>query len=254
MLRIQIGLCVYVMLILAVEASPINKNISRTNRTGRLRIISLTQHSKEEFKDHSEKDIVFPDEYDVFDSIPRIEGVPKCANGDTFCEKFDSYPKHHLKQVLQNKEVIREFFGRDEESPVIINRHGGLAESVNFLCPSVERTIFPKIGKNKNNKWKYIINQEEDGYIQGVRVETCRRKNVPCDLIGELPLGYITSCKQKYIYRRLLSVSDLGAPTPDTFQLPSACCCSYKRDMDFLARHGSEKLKSMTPVKISKLA
>ncbi|XP_045468642.1 protein spaetzle-like isoform X2 [Harmonia axyridis] len=248
----MLTICVFAWLVFAVETTPIN--ISYTERVGKLRIISLTSNLSKA-RNHTEKEVVFPDEYDViFDPLPRINGIPKCSNGDTFCENFETYPKHHLRQILAQKESLREFFGKDEEAPFIVNRHGGLEESVNYLCPAVERTVFPKIGKNKNNKWKYIINQGEDGYIQGVRVETCRRRNAPCDIISELPLGYITSCKQKYIYRRLLSVSDLGAPTPDTFQLPSACCCSYKRDMDFLARHGSQKLKAVTPSKTFKLS
>ncbi|XP_044756806.1 protein spaetzle-like isoform X2 [Coccinella septempunctata] len=236
-----------------VEAVPVNKTISE--RIAKLRIISLTSNTSKEARNRTDQEVVFPEDYDVlFDPIPRINGIPKCSKGDTFCEDFEAYPRHHLRQVLSQKEGLREFFGKDEEAPFIVNRHGGLEESVNYLCPSVERTVFPKVGKNKNNKWKYIINQAEDGYIQGVRVETCRRRNAPCDIISDLPLGYITSCKQKYIYRRLLSVSDLGAPTPDTFQLPSACCCSYKRDMDFLARHGSQKLKAVTSTKTFKLS
>lgn len=32
----------------------------------------------------------------------------------------------------------------------------------------------PKMGQNKNNKWKFIINQgEDDGFIQGVQIEVC---------------------------------------------------------------------------------
>lgn len=69
-----------------------------------------------------------------------------------------------------------------------------------------------------------------------------------CDLIGELPDGYETSCKQKYIYRRLLSVGDEGDPVVDSFEIPSACCCAYKRNLDFLARFGAR----ITPVKKKK--
>ncbi|KAJ8931656.1 hypothetical protein NQ314_015413, partial [Rhamnusium bicolor] len=61
----------------------------------------------------------------------------------------------------------------------------------------------------------------------------------PCDIIGEVPEFFITSCKQKFVYSRLLSLSDLGSPSPDTFQLPSACCCAYKKNSKFLQNYGT---------------
>lgn len=45
-----------------------------------------------------------------------------------------------------------------------------------FLCDSKTITVYPKTAKSKDNKWKYIINQgQQDGYVQGVRVEMCER-------------------------------------------------------------------------------
>lgn len=64
-----------------------------------------------------------------------------------------------------------------------------------------------------------------------------------CELFGDLPNGYVTYCKQKYIYRRLISVDVDGVPKVDTFPIPSACCCAYRRNFDFLKRIG----KLMTP-------
>lgn len=53
----------------------------------------------------------------------------------------------------------------------------------------------------------------------------CRKKDTTCNVIGNLPLGYKSICKQKYIQRELLSISSNGSMSPDTFLLPSSCCC-----------------------------
>lgn len=144
-------------------------------------MVSNLFFSVEYDRDFSEQDtILFPDTYQViFETIPRINRPPKCAEGSTFCEDFDSYPYHIVKDVLKRKHIHNDLlFGKDEPplddmKNSISNRIGNVEE---FICRGEQRTIFPKVGKNKNNKWKYIINQDEtDGYIQGVRVEVCSR-------------------------------------------------------------------------------
>ncbi|KAJ8933677.1 hypothetical protein NQ318_009964, partial [Aromia moschata] len=163
----------------------------------------------------------------ISEPVPRINGPPRCANGGTFCENFDDYPYRHLKDELQKQEVDKGFFGEDQ---VPIEPNTRIDDEGAFLCSGTERVIFPKVGKNKNNEWRFIVNQGwEDGYVQGVQVETCKRKG-PCNIIGELPQGYTSVCQQKYVYRRLLSLKEDGTFAVDSFQLPSSCCCAYKKD------------------------
>ncbi|KAG5885339.1 hypothetical protein JTB14_014358 [Gonioctena quinquepunctata] len=149
-----------------------------------------------------QSDMIFPDSgEDTFVVVPRLDGrPPKCAEQEkTFCENFDPYPHEQLKDILEKHSVNKEFFGMDEPPEEFSSRDD---EEDIFVCSSISKTIFPKIGKNKHNKWKLIVNQKEDGYVQGVRVELCRSFGKPCDVIGDAPNGYITSCRQKYIYRR----------------------------------------------------
>lgn len=116
---------------------------------------------------------MFPDSSEViFEPILKIDGSPKCADGDTFCEHFDSYPVYHVQEMLERSSIYNSFWGKDEVPVDISNRVAG---EERFLCSSIERTIFPNIAKNKNKKWKYVINQPEGNYRQGIRVETCRR-------------------------------------------------------------------------------
>ncbi|XP_049821104.1 protein spaetzle-like [Aethina tumida] len=172
--------------------------------------------------------ITFPEEDEII--APRIEDLTKCSNGRTYCETFDKYPTSHVKYVMRENPVYKALFGEEEESEFITRRD----EEETFLCKSKVETIFPKVGKNINNEWRFIINQKDDGFVQGIRVETCKSEDLPCDIIGEMSAVYVTKCKQKYVRRRMLSLTNQGEPVPDTFLMPSACCCSYKSAYHFM--------------------
>lgn len=45
-----------------------------------------------------------------------------------------------------------------------------------------------------------------------------------------------------------MAINDSGSPEPDTFQLPSACCCTYRQDADILSRFGARS----SPRKVQK--
>lgn len=121
-----------------------------------------------------EQEIKFPGSSEViFTPITPMKEPPKCAADNTFCESIETYPYQHLKELLRKSNVPKALFGVDEASDEVTNRLDDPGEK--FICDSIERTVFPKVGKTKSNEWKYIVNQGEEGYIQGVRVETCRR-------------------------------------------------------------------------------
>ncbi|KAF7285465.1 spaetzle domain-containing protein [Rhynchophorus ferrugineus] len=211
-----------------------SKTIEFLNET-RLRI--LTNPPKKDLLDN-DQEIIFPDDPELVNPVSRIDVFSKCSEDFPLCENAEAYPYNHLKTVLQQNLVYKDLFGADEV-PEVANRIG--EEDDVFVCRSITRTIFPKMGQNKNNKWKFIINQgDEDGFVQGVRIEICRNLDGECDFPGYLPEGYKTSCRQKYVYRRLLSVNNDGNPIPDTFKIPSACCCAYKQNLDFLSRFGKQ--------------
>ncbi|XP_072387649.1 uncharacterized protein [Diabrotica undecimpunctata] len=176
--------------------------------------------------------IIFPDDDFNPGVLPRLKGTPPCAKGSTFCEHFGEYPHDLLKNILKEHSVNKDLFGTDIV-PQFEARDGS---NDLFVCQSKVMTVFPKVAKNVNNDWRIIINQgEKEGYIQGVVIETCMGKDRQCDILGDIMDDFVTTCKQKYIYRRLLSLNDAGKPVQDTFRLPSACCCSYRKNFDFLA-------------------
>nr|XP_023015839.1 protein spaetzle-like [Leptinotarsa decemlineata] len=169
-----------------------------------------------------EIDVVFPEEDESSVILPKIDGIPPCANGSTFCESFVPYPKEKVKEIMQKYNVFKEFFGVDEPPEEFETRDDSQTQ---FVCSSMKYTVFPVLAKNTRSEFKFIVNNKEEGYAQGVQVEICSRENKPCDVVNA-PNGLITTCKQKYMKRRLLSIDDEGVPQLDTFLLPWACACS----------------------------
>jgi len=43
--------------------------------------------------------------------------------------------------------------------------------------------------------------------------------------------GYTSACRQKYIYKKMLSLSENGEPIHDTFKLPSCCVCYIRSSL-----------------------
>lgn len=43
-------------------------------------------------------------------------------------------------------------------------------------------------------------------------------KEMPCALSDNLPIGYKTTCRQKYIYRKLVSLNEEGRALTDSFR------------------------------------
>lgn len=118
--------------------------------------------------------IIFPEDNYRHDSLEvslRIRGVPKCANGVKLCENFNPYPTKKIQRILEKSPIYSDFWTKDEEVLEFGERDG---EDEKFVCSAIQRTIFPNVGVTKNNKWKYIVNQPEGYFKQGITIETCR--------------------------------------------------------------------------------
>lgn len=120
----------------------------------------------------------------------------------------------------------KEYFGND------VIPEGSVAERIdvndeNPLCPYEETVVYPKVAKNKEDKWLYVVNQEQ--FVQGVRIETCLNAGTSCQFAESFPLGYTTSCRQKYILRKLVALNPEGQTQTDMFRLPSCCSCYVTR-------------------------
>ncbi|XP_048522280.1 protein spaetzle-like [Dendroctonus ponderosae] len=179
--------------------------------------------------------------FDFNDSRGSVQlQISKCKKGEAMCENVDFYPHRYIEDVLKNYRMPKLFFGQSEvpEDDFFSDRQYG--EDGRFVCSSITRTIFPKSGQNKDNQWRFIVNQGSgDGFVQGVQVEVCRNPERECDIPGGAPLEYETFCKQKYIYKKLFALNERGELLLESFKMPSACCCQYKRRYnDFSNRMG----------------
>ncbi|XP_031837823.1 spaetzle domain-containing protein [Nomia melanderi] len=147
-----------------------------------------------------------------------LRAVPTCGKG-TFCETIPHYPQDLVAAALAKNPHLK-LYGYSDEMDTPPRVEGPEEEP---LCVSVEQVVFPKSGVTKNNQWKYIVNHEE--LKQSVRIETCLEEDKPCRVIEGFAEGYVTKCKQKYIYRQLLSLGSDGLMSQDSFRFPANCCC-----------------------------
>jgi hypothetical protein len=173
--------------------------------------------------------------------VPSLEDKfdSQCPKNAEYCETFEKYPTQLIDEVLSKvytPQKFQEVYGEstDNSSNVIdlkaiLQRNGlnsGAPVEETPLCSSVEHTIYPRVAKNKENKWMYIVNHAE--YIQGVRVEKCLDEGQSCFFGDAVPAGYQTACRQKFIYKKLLALTQEGKTSTDTFRLPSCCVCYVK--------------------------
>jgi len=71
------------------------------------------------------------------------------------------------------------------------------------------------------------------------------RRQGSCTFSDSFPNGYMTSCQQKYIYRKLLALGEDGKPVSDSFRLPSCCSCVVTKSF-LTARMAGDMEKSQT--------
>lgn len=161
-----------------------------------------------------------------------LDAVPRCSHEGNFCESVPTYPYAAVNKMLKNL-VRKDFFGLEEDEVEPWNRMDGEGEE-KFMCQSYTKVIRPQSGKTLDGKWKYIINLENQEYVQAIKIEICKNPKKPCEMSHNFPRDVITTCKQKYMNRRLLSISNNGSAEPDIYALPSGCSCSYKRNPQFL--------------------
>ena len=163
-------------------------------------------------------------------SQPSIEeptkpfAAPKCAkDGQTFCIDVDEYPTQLVEQILKRDPLkYQELFGSDLEIQDIGQRIND-GDDEQPLCRSQSRVIFPKVGQTESDSWKFIVNYQNA--TQGIKVEICDKPNRPCEMTNGFPSSYQTLCRQKYIYRQLLSLDEYGNTVKEQFKFPGCCQC-----------------------------
>ncbi|XP_076658759.1 spaetzle domain-containing protein isoform X2 [Halictus rubicundus] len=139
---------------------------------------------------------------------------------ETFCESVPHYPTDLVAITLEKNPHLQVHAYHEEVDSSIPHAEGPEEEA---LCLSTELFVYPKYGLTKSNEWKYILNHKN--FTQSVRIETCSEQDKPCRLIEGFAAGYVSNCKQKYIYRQLMAIGQDGTISRESFRFPVNCCC-----------------------------
>lgn len=166
------------------------------------------------------------------DSMRRVECIGNTLEG-TSCEKVASYPRDHVKRLLELY-PDRSIFNSEATVPIVSSRFG---DTIEKLCDAKEDVIHPQIGLTDTNEVLYIVNDED--VKQGLRVELCRgfdynltasQSNMGDQIYGRCKDEvYVANrralkCKQGFVFRELLT------PGPAKFErrrfvMPACCTC-----------------------------
>ncbi|XP_012542768.1 uncharacterized protein LOC105840398 [Monomorium pharaonis] len=161
--------------------------------------------------------------------------VPRCDYlKQTFCEDVPYYPQTYVKQMLAKNSSLLNYANED-----VIALTPRFDNDEEPLCLSTERLIRPKTAVNIKDQWMYIV--QSDNFLQTLRIEACTEEDAKCRMIDGFAEGYITTCKQKYIYRELSAISADGEPIRDFFRVPASCCCH----VEFKAEDEMARIRSV---------
>lgn len=174
--------------------------------------------------------------------VPEQQVIEKCSLNESFCIKVDNYPRQELFNIFRtSKYMSTSYFGTDTVNEINDLETRLSNSNLQPFCESKEDVIFPEAGMTKNNEWRYIIqdpNNDNTSFKQGIRVEKCINAGTTCKFNDLLPIGYTTTCVQKYIYKKLVAIKDSKEIYYESFKLPSCCECMYSINPDLLTRKG----------------
>ncbi|XP_011876825.1 PREDICTED: uncharacterized protein LOC105566969 [Vollenhovia emeryi] len=166
-----------------------------------------------------------PEGDDVAQESWDLHPAPICSNS-TFCVHAAHYPEELVNRAIRRNDSLRLLQSVDLVSEVNSRRpRSAKFDELNDspFCNSNTQVIYPRSAETATLRWLFIVNQPN--LRQSVRIETCAGEGNACGELNEyLPIGYKASCKQKYIYRELMTV-DNGVVKKDSFRFPSSCCC-----------------------------
>lgn len=155
--------------------------------------------------------------------FPIDETIISCSTNETlqFCENDENklYPTEYIESLLnktfgKHNEYFDEVMNRDDFSDE--------SESIN-LCEIHRRKFYPRVAKNEEHDWQFIINLPK--YHQPIRVELCQEASSQCLFSEYFPIGYSSSCTQKYSKIPLIGLDANGDIFISEYEYPSHCNC-----------------------------
>lgn len=188
----------------------------------------------------------------------RTTNTPSCAETNSQpmpCERDGEYNEDIVKKMetvlkttklnaitdndvvihLINETDLANQEGKDIFIPpsLLSARFGGNFVEESPACRAQESIIYPQRAKTRANDWVFVVNQNI--MRQGVRVEKCLSESTSCSLGNDLPPTLKTTCRQKFIYRKLLVLTKEGTDIlPESVLMPSCCVCYISRTSQLL--------------------
>jgi len=178
-----------------------------------------------------------------------------CRDDEDWCDTPEEYPEYAIHDaVVKQKKIFKEMFQPGQsttfndsaiETQTQIARHSSLVglrngflteesateepeEEFTNICDLKTRYITPRAAKNKEGKFRFIVNHPDgdEEYTQLVRITQCSAAGEECGRGHLASAGVLTKCQQEYSDHKLVTLGESGEELiVDTFSFPSCCTC-----------------------------
>ena len=148
---------------------------------------------------------------------------PTCTeNVDSNCDPAN-YPEDTIVNLIDRSNgTISKFFKEK------VGHRPRLFDTSEKICDETSDYIFPRAAKDKNGKFKFIVNNPngDSEYRQIVHVTKCGNAGMDCangrlvDVLGS------TNCRQEFTEHKLVALNECGDElVVESFSFPSCCSC-----------------------------
>ncbi|XP_025420983.1 uncharacterized protein LOC112691066 [Sipha flava] len=158
---------------------------------------------------------------------PRPHDIENCSKNLTFCEKIQNYPRKKILKLLTNEKNLMFSILIDKHSATNYNISSLNNMNLKNMCFSKEFVIYPEVALNHNGKWRYIVQDGNSNFKQGISIIQCRKVGMSCPFTKLLPNNIKTCCVQEYINIKLVTVDTSKNIYYEKFKLPCCCKCKY---------------------------
>ncbi|CAH1646956.1 unnamed protein product [Spodoptera littoralis] len=188
------------------------------------RIGDATQTRRSESPNNDNFKIVFPGPTSTSEEL-KLE-IPEHCRKIGICQDIPNYPHELADKAISQLTDISALQQDKLDIPALpdIAQRVGSHEETLELCKFQEQVMYPKAARDADGTWHFVLNKEENP-IQGFKVEICDTNSKSCSNIIFTQRGYETSCKQKYVYRKMAVLHRNGTTSDMSLNVPSCCAC-----------------------------
>ncbi|XP_018789230.1 PREDICTED: protein spaetzle-like [Bactrocera latifrons] len=147
------------------------------------------------------------------------------SNYNTEVEVANKTESGIINSLEQTK--LAQFKFKDDYIEQASSAHIADADEIE-MCRSVRKLIYPHRAVSKNSEWLTILQTAQNK--QGVYVEQCVEDGGKCKFDEVFPVGYSTSCVQRYTYRPMVALVN-GELKEEHMKLPHSCKCVLKLNL-----------------------